>query len=94
MTSSPWTPGDALQAEDRVRRIGQNRPVKSIWLRAFQIDTQIDELIEEKTMNSSAVISGQTTGLTNQSKKAPKISIRKLVESILAKTDINKLSTS
>ena len=86
--------GDAVQAEDRVRRIGQTRPVTSIWLRAFQIDNQIDELIEEKTMNSSAVISGQTLGSANQGKKAPTISVRKLVESILAKTDINILNKS
>lgn len=29
----PWTPGDTLQAEDRVRRIGQTREVRSIWMR-------------------------------------------------------------
>ena len=29
----PWTPGDALQAEDRVRRIGQTKEVRSIWMR-------------------------------------------------------------
>lgn len=85
--------GDAVQAEDRVRRIGQTRPVKSYWLRAFQIDNQIDELIEEKTMNSSAVISGQALGPANQGKKAPTISVRKLVESILAKSDINNPKT-
>jgi SNF2 family DNA or RNA helicase len=44
----PWTPGDALQAEDRVRRIGQTKPVKSIWMRAFEVDEQIDNLIEQK----------------------------------------------
>jgi len=45
----PWTPGDALQAEDRVRRIGQTKEVTSIWMRAFDIDTQIDELIEKRS---------------------------------------------
>lgn len=29
----PWTPGDTLQAEDRVRRIGQTREVRSVWIR-------------------------------------------------------------
>jgi len=29
----PWTPGDAFQAEDRVRRIGQTKTVRSIWMR-------------------------------------------------------------
>lgn len=83
--------GDALQAEDRVRRIGQSKEVKSIWLRAFPIDTHIDELIEEKTMNSSAVISGQSSNTNNQGRQAPKISIRKLVDSILAKINVNNL---
>ena len=32
------TPGDAFQAEDRVRRIGQTKPVKSIWIKAFFVD--------------------------------------------------------
>ena len=81
-----------MQAEDRVRRIGQTRPVTSYWLRAFQIDYQIDELIQEKTMNSTAVIGGQQSAPVNQGKKAPAISIRKLAESILAKSVINNPS--
>merc|ERR1712194_924186 len=32
----PWTPGDTLQAEDRVRRIGQTKAVTSIWMTAFE----------------------------------------------------------
>lgn len=86
MHFSPWTPGDAIQAEDRVRRIGQTRPVKSIWLRAFKVDEQVDELIDFKTMNSSAVISGNVNDdNVNQSRSAPRISVRKLVQSILEK---------
>lgn len=28
LVDRPWTPGDVNQAEDRVRRIGQKRPVR------------------------------------------------------------------
>ena len=86
---SLWTPGDALQAEDRVRRIGQTRPVKSIRLRAFQVDEQVDTLIEHKSMNSSAVVnSNGNNSQGNQSNAAPKVSIRKLIQSILIKNDM------
>jgi len=83
----PWTPGDALQAEDRVRRIGQTKPVTSIWMRAFDIDEQIDALIEEKNLTSLAVVdrtgSSSICGLTFETKSAPKVSIFRLVSSII-----------
>jgi len=80
----PWTPGDALQAEDRVRRIGQTKPVKSIWMRAFEVDEQIDNLIEQKSMNASAVVDGrQANNDDGCGKSAPKISMRQLVKSIV-----------
>lgn len=84
----PWTPGDALQAEDRVRRIGQTRAVKSIWMRAFQVDEQIDKLIEQKGHNSTAVVVGTRDSHLNnldknKSASAPKVSLRQLVQSIV-----------
>jgi hypothetical protein len=57
--------GDALQAEDRVRRIGQTKEVTSIWMRAFDIDTQIDEIIEKKKQNSHAVVDGTSSNNNN-----------------------------
>mmetsp|Transcript_22387 Transcript_22387/g.46425 ORF Transcript_22387/g.46425 Transcript_22387/m.46425 type:complete len:132 (+) Transcript_22387:2104-2499(+) len=80
----PWTPGDALQAEDRVRRIGQTKPVTSIWLRAFDVDEQIDILIEEKKQTSHVVVDRKSNyGSPSQTKAAPKISIFQLVNSII-----------
>ena len=85
----PWTPGDALQTEDRVRRIGQTKSVRSIWLRCFEVDEQIDKLIEQKSQNVNSVINTnghKTTSLqklNNQSKEAPRISIKKLVQTII-----------
>ena len=80
----PWTPGDALQAEDRVRRIGQTKPVTSIWMRCFDVDEQIDILIEEKKQTSLAVVDRKSNyGSPSHTKAAPKISIFQLVNSII-----------
>lgn len=78
----PWTPGDAHQAEDRVRRIGQTRPVTSIWMTAFELDKQIDSMLESKSQTSSTVLSAQSSA-TNASAEAPKLSIFKLLHSIV-----------
>lgn len=81
----PWTPGDALQAEDRVRRIGQTKPVTSIWMRSFDLDEQIDILIEEKKQTSLAVVDRKSNydSPSHMAKAAPKISIFQLVNSII-----------
>ena len=84
----PWTPGEALQAEDRVRRIGQTRPVKSIWMRAFDLDEKLDDMIEHKNQNSSTVVSGgyKSTGrIINEHKSQPKVPIFELINSMVAK---------
>lgn len=86
----PWTPGDAQQAEDRVRRIGQTKPVKCIWMRAFEIDAQIDALIEEKSQTSEAVVDGRHPVSSPKSsswgeptfRPQPRISIDQLLRSI------------
>ena len=99
LVDRPWTPGDAMQAEDRVRRIGQTKPVKCIWMRAFDVDEQIDRMIEQKNINSNQVIDGRKNlgtdaknGSTNQQysvgcrldgKDAPSLSIMQLVRSLV-----------
>ena len=67
----------------QVRRIGQKRPVRSVWIRAFPIDEQIDELIEYKEVNSSTAVDGKECG-TVHNQSAPKVSISKLVKSVLS----------
>jgi SNF2 family DNA or RNA helicase len=79
----PWTPGDAHQAEDRVRRIGQTKPVTSIWMTAFELDKQIDDMLESKNQTSSTVLSTQMSSAGNPTVSAPKLSIFKLLNSIL-----------
>lgn len=84
----PWTPGDALQAEDRVRRIGQTKEVRSIWMRAFDIDEQIDDLIEFKNQNANSVMDKRHMQV-NESRAAPKISIRNLVKTIVESNPVH-----
>ena len=83
LVDRPWTPGDVCQAEDRVRRIGQKRKVRSIWLRAFPIDKQVDDLLDHKEDNSSTVVDGKECK-GNQNRAAPKVSIAKLVKSLMS----------
>lgn len=54
----PWTPGDVMQAEDRIRRIGQKHAeIMSYWVTAFDFDDKLDSLLESKEANSHKVLS-------------------------------------
>lgn len=84
----PWTPGDAHQAEDRVRRIGQTKPVTSMWMSAFELDKQIDNMLESKSQTSSTVLSAKLTNEGSDDSSLAngnthKLSIMKLLQSIL-----------
>lgn len=61
--------------------------MRSVWIRAFDIDTQIDNLIEHKSQNANSVVDSKHSSLSNVSKAAPKISIRQLVKTIISKND-------
>lgn len=63
LVDRPWTPGDTRQAEDRVRRIGQTREVRSIWMSAFDLDIQIDAILESKKQTTNVVL--RTTNKNN-----------------------------
>jgi hypothetical protein len=74
-----------VQAEDRVRRIGQTRPVTSIWISAFEIDHQIDAILKIKSANVQAVLVEEAEGskksnMTNSD--APKLSIFQMLKSL------------
>lgn len=90
----PWTPGDVHQAEDRVRRIGQTKPVTSIWMSAFELDKQIDEMIESKSQTSSTVLSESSATNGNNSNPVPKLSILKMVHNFLSSSNNNQSSAS
>ncbi len=77
----PWTPGELLQAEDRIRRIGQEKDTRSIWVSAFEFDSQLDSMLEEKNQASKAVLT--KTG-TSTGDSCTSINIPKLVASLIA----------
>lgn len=67
-----------------LRKIGILSMLKKC--RSFNIDEQIDSLIEQKSQNANSIV--ERNPKRNESRAAPKISIRKLVESIVTKTDV------
>jgi hypothetical protein len=77
----PWTPGDARQAEDRVRRIGQTKPVQSIWVTAFDLDAQIDQMLEQKSSTAHTVLVHGSA--EDDPTEAPRLSIFQLLKKIL-----------
>ena len=59
LVDRPWTPGDAVQAEDRLHRIGQKGSVLAVWLQANGADEAIDALLEQKHERIELVLSGK-----------------------------------
>lgn len=77
----PWTPGEMRQAEDRIRRIGQTKSMKSIWMSAFELDAQVDAMLEAKMQATNAVLAdGRASGGGSTG-----IDIQRLVHSIISK---------
>lgn len=59
LVDRPWTPGDAIQAEDRVHRIGQRSNVTAHWLSGFEICTKIDEILLSKSERIELLLAGK-----------------------------------
>jgi hypothetical protein len=76
--------GETRQAEDRIRRIGQMKPCTSYWMRSFELDRQIDDVLASKNQTTSAVLH-KNTSLSSGVVAGPaaKISISKLARSFL-----------
>lgn len=51
-----WTPGDVLQIEDRLHRIGQKKSVTSIWLQYGEVDKHVDEILQRKSININEIL--------------------------------------
>jgi len=90
----PWTPGDAHQAEDRVRRIGQKFAVTSIWVTAFEVDKQIDTMLESKSQTSNAVLEKGNSQSNALGGGPQKISIFQLLKTILPSAQSNPCISS
>ncbi len=72
-------PAHADQAEDRAYRIGQNWPVTAVWLRAFQVCSEIDELLHGKDSNIKALLGGKADEQTKPVKGAAQMVLRRLL---------------
>lgn len=59
LVDRPWTPGDAMQAEERLHRIGQNNPVTAFWIQSTEIDEKIDDILQEKQERIELVLEGE-----------------------------------
>ena len=66
----------------RFVNVGITSTVRSIWIRAFPIDEQIDALIDHKEVNSFTAVDGKEG--SGHPRKAPKISISELVKTTLS----------
>lgn len=76
-----FTPSDALQAEDRVYRIGQKNNVLATWLQHGEIDIWVDAIIERKTEIIEKVFSGKRK--TMRGAKSPNDIVNELLKVIL-----------
>jgi SNF2 family DNA or RNA helicase len=63
LVDRPWTPGDAVQAEDRLHRIGQRGNVTAVWLQANGADEKVDDLIIAKSEAIALVLEGKAKAL-------------------------------
>lgn len=76
-----------MQAEDRIRRIGQTKKTRSIWMSAFELDVQVDSMLADKNHATKVVLANDDANgsLTGGSAFGSKINIPKLLDSILSK---------
>lgn len=59
MSDREWTPGDVMQAEDRLHRIGQGNNVLSVWLQYDDSDKAVDAILERKEERIELVLAGK-----------------------------------
>lgn len=59
LVDRPWKPGAAIQAEDRLHRIGQASTVNSIWLQCGKMDQKVDQALITKSENIDQVLEGK-----------------------------------
>lgn len=85
----PWTPGETRQAEDRIRRIGQVKKCTSYWMRSFDLDKQIDAVVESKKQTTDAVLDKSKKHVNSAT--SSKISINQLVHKFVLSEARKKL---
>lgn len=83
MVDRPWTPGDAVQCEDRCHRIGQSSSVTAIWLQFSDIDIKVDSILEQKQERIELVLQGKRKTLRGI--KNPMEAAKEIAQAILKK---------
>lgn len=58
LVDRPWTPGDAIQLEDRHHRIGQSKTVNVVWVQ-HGVDSKVDGIVMAKFVNAEKMLSGK-----------------------------------
>lgn len=75
-----------MQAEDRVRRIGQSAStVESIWISGFDLDNKLDDMLLKKLRSSERVLAN-CDGIVSQEPEWFKESQADLLKAILSET--------
>jgi hypothetical protein len=78
------TPGDVEQAEDRCNRIGQSKLVKALWLRAFEVCTVVDAMIEKKQKKIDSVL-GEESANNGQDGTGAGVSASAVLDQLFSK---------
>lgn len=78
LVDRPYTPGDAIQSEDRLHRIGQQSAVTAIWLQHGEVDKEIDAILEEKETRIGLILEGKRKSL-----KGANVSVTDVAQEIL-----------
>lgn len=89
----PWTPGDIMQAQDRIRRIGQTFPTRCISVCAFEFDVQLDKMLNEKKQSSQAVLTKHGAATSGAGSSA-KINIERLAACLISSSNFLSNSVS
>ena len=84
----PWTPGDILQAQDRIRRIGQEFPTRCISVSAFEFDVQLDMMLNEKKQASQAVLTKEGMASASGSTSGTRINIDQLAACLISRAKL------
>jgi SNF2 family DNA or RNA helicase len=59
----PWTPGDVVQQESRIDRMGQTLPCTSYWIRYGLVDESRDDALAAKAVNIQAALGDAEVGI-------------------------------
>lgn len=83
LVDRPWTPGDAVQCEDRAHRIGQLGNVTCLWPQWSAIDEKVDQILAAKQERIDLVMDGKRKTLRGV--KNPNDIVFELLDEVLGR---------